>query len=249
MEKYGFVYIWYDRKHKRYYVGCHWGTTDDGYICSSTWMKKAYKNRPKDFRRRVLKSNIQVRADMYLEEQRYLDMIKKNEIKPENPKPRYYNINLNVGNLWHKYPEHIKTVGAKISASKTGKNTGPRDSSVGEKISAAKKQKRLEKESAGLPLYNMSDKVRAANAAKIGKTHSDEHKTKISTRMKEHYADNPKEKVQPKQRMTLEDQSKLCSIHLSARWSDPVWAENQKNALKQSWVKRREKLNNNELTH
>jgi hypothetical protein len=67
--------------------------------------------------------------------------------------------------------------------------------------------------------------------------------------MKEHYADNPKEKAQPKQRMTLEDQSKLCSTQLSARWSDPVWAENQKNALKQSWVKRREKLNNNELTH
>ena len=35
--KYGFVYIWYDRKHHRYYIGCHWGTIDDGYICSSNW--------------------------------------------------------------------------------------------------------------------------------------------------------------------------------------------------------------------
>ena len=40
MEKYGFVYIWYDRKHKRYYIGCRWGTENDGYICSSSWMKK-----------------------------------------------------------------------------------------------------------------------------------------------------------------------------------------------------------------
>ena len=35
MEKYGFVYIWFDRKHKRYYIGCHWGHEDDGYVCSS----------------------------------------------------------------------------------------------------------------------------------------------------------------------------------------------------------------------
>jgi hypothetical protein len=48
-EKYGFVYIWYDRKHKRYYIGCHWGHENDGYICSSSWMMKAYKRRPQDY--------------------------------------------------------------------------------------------------------------------------------------------------------------------------------------------------------
>ena len=47
-EKYGFVYIWRDRKHNRYYVGSHWGHTGDGYICSSSWMKQAYKRRPDD---------------------------------------------------------------------------------------------------------------------------------------------------------------------------------------------------------
>lgn len=50
----GFVYIWRDRKHKRYYIGSHWGTPDDGYICSSPWMRQAYKHRPLDFKRRVL---------------------------------------------------------------------------------------------------------------------------------------------------------------------------------------------------
>lgn len=29
-EKYGFVYIWRDRKYNRYYIGCHWGREDDG---------------------------------------------------------------------------------------------------------------------------------------------------------------------------------------------------------------------------
>ena len=54
MNKYGFVYIWRDRKHARYYIGSHWGTEDDGYVCSSFWMKQAYKLRSEDFRRRIL---------------------------------------------------------------------------------------------------------------------------------------------------------------------------------------------------
>jgi hypothetical protein len=52
--KYGFVYLWFDRKHKRYYVGAHWGKEDDGYICSSNWMRDAYKKRSQDFLREIL---------------------------------------------------------------------------------------------------------------------------------------------------------------------------------------------------
>lgn len=40
MSKYGFVYIWFDRKHHRFYIGCHWGHEEDGYICSSNWMRE-----------------------------------------------------------------------------------------------------------------------------------------------------------------------------------------------------------------
>ena len=29
-EPYGFVYIWYDRKYKKYYIGSHWGYENDG---------------------------------------------------------------------------------------------------------------------------------------------------------------------------------------------------------------------------
>ena len=68
MEKYGFVYIWYDRKHRRYYIGSHWGTENDNYICSSHWMIKSYKRRPEDFRRKIIKiiSNILIDIESQL---------------------------------------------------------------------------------------------------------------------------------------------------------------------------------------
>ena len=176
--KYGFVYIWFDRKHKRYYIGCHWGSVDDGYICSSSWMKKAYKNRPQDFKRRVLKSDIQYRPDMYVEEQRWLNMIKDEEIKPINPRPRYYNLNKSVGNLWHKYDENIKTIGEKISASKKGKKTGPCSPEKAKAISEAKKKKFAER---GGMSEEHKEKLRQA---KLGKKLSPEHREKVIKTLK-----------------------------------------------------------------
>jgi hypothetical protein len=110
MEKYGFVYIWRDRKHNKYYVGCHWGFEDDGYICSSRWMIKSYKRRPTDFKRRILTRNIISRAELFKEEFRYLNMIKPNEIKS-----RYYNLNIKATGHWCAYPENVKTIHEKIA--------------------------------------------------------------------------------------------------------------------------------------
>lgn len=109
--KYGFVYIWFDRKHKRFYVGSHWGTIDDGYVCSSTWMRNAYKRRPQDFRRRILKNQIN-RIDLIKEEQVWLDQIRSEEIGK-----RYYNLNKNAIKHWHTDPQQRLTIGQKISAS------------------------------------------------------------------------------------------------------------------------------------
>lgn len=95
MKKYGFVYIWYDRKHKRYYIGMHWGTENDGYICSSRWMRKAYKRRPEDFRRRILERVYSKRIDLYNRELYWLSLIKDSELKI-----RYYNISKNVNDAW-----------------------------------------------------------------------------------------------------------------------------------------------------
>jgi len=87
-EKYGFVYIWYDRKHKRYYIGCHWGFEGDGYICSSSWMKQAYKRRPQDFKGpKILTKIYTTRQDLLKEEYKWLSFIKDEELGK-----KYYNL-------------------------------------------------------------------------------------------------------------------------------------------------------------
>jgi len=224
MEKYGFVYLWYDVKHKRYYVGCHWGLTTDGYICSSNWMRDAYNRRPENFRRRILKTNLS-REQMYIEEQRYLDMQ-----KPEEKKIRYYNLNTKNGNPWHQYPESVKTVGQKISYSKTGKSV-PAPEKRGAKISAAKKGKAL------------TEDHKAALKGIKKKPHTEEWKQQNSERMKAQWSDGSRKRAAPKKTMTRKEQDKLCSQQLKFRWADPVWAANQRTKLKESWAKRRELIN------
>lgn len=116
--KTGFIYIWFDKKHKRYYLGSHLGTENDGYICSSTWMKSSYKRRPEDFKRRVLKRGIEKK---FLKEQEYewLRLIKPGELGK-----RYYNLNnkkiLKPGN-WPEGQARSEETRQKISKSLMGK--------------------------------------------------------------------------------------------------------------------------------
>lgn len=49
-----FVYSWSDYKTAKVYVGVHKGFEDDGYICSSKYMLKEYKERPQDFTREII---------------------------------------------------------------------------------------------------------------------------------------------------------------------------------------------------
>lgn len=109
-EKYGFVYLWYDRKHKRYYIGSHWGAEDDGYICSSSWMKRAYLRRPGDFKRRILTKNIP-REILRNVEKYWLNMVKNHELRN-----RYYNLITNAEYLWQDHEQARKTASEKISA-------------------------------------------------------------------------------------------------------------------------------------
>ena len=95
-EKYGFIYLWFDRKHKRFYLGRRWGKTTDKYICSSNWMKQAYNRRPNDFKRRILSYVYSSKEALVVEEQRWLDLIKDNELGK-----RYYNYSKNA-----KTPHH-----------------------------------------------------------------------------------------------------------------------------------------------
>jgi hypothetical protein len=114
--KSGFVYIWYDRKHKRYYIGSHWGTEDDGYICSSRWMRKAYNRRPYDFKRRIISRVIEERGDLLQEEYRWLQLISDNEIGS-----KYYNLTKHLNGHWVTDEEKRLTVGQKISKANKGK--------------------------------------------------------------------------------------------------------------------------------
>lgn len=115
--KYGFVYIWRDKKHKRYYVGCRWGTEDDGYICSSSWMKASYKKRPEDFKRRILARVYTNRTDLLEEEYKWLSMTKQEELHGT----RYYNIKNHHFSHWSTDKQKSLSIGQKISKANKGK--------------------------------------------------------------------------------------------------------------------------------
>lgn len=109
-EKYGFVYIWYDRKHKRFYIGSHWGTENDGYICSSTWMKQGYKHRPNDFKRKILFRCDGSKQQLLNEENRWLGMIKEHEIGK-----KYYNLRIHEFGHWSTNKDLSLGVSERIS--------------------------------------------------------------------------------------------------------------------------------------
>ena len=116
MEKYGFVYIWYDSKRKMYYVGCHWGTEDDGYICSSSRMRKSYRRRPEDFKRRTIIIVHTNRENLLEEEFKWLSLIEDNELGK-----KYYNLRKHKWGHWSTNIDKQQSIGEKISLSLTGK--------------------------------------------------------------------------------------------------------------------------------
>lgn len=163
MEKYGFVYIWYDSWRKMYYIGSHWGTTDDKYICSSNRMRDAYRRRPEDFKRRILSKIFTDRQQLLQEEHRWLSMIDFIELGK-----KYYNLNQHHFGHWSTNTETRNAIGQKISKSLKGKPS-PRK---GVAISDVTKQK--------LRDYNnhpeIKDKMRMMH---LGRKMSEETKQKL----------------------------------------------------------------------
>lgn len=229
MSKSGFIYVWFDRKNNRYYVGSHWGTETDSYICSSKWMRDAYRNRPHDFKRRIIIRGINDRKQLFLEEQRWLNMIKPTEMKPQNPHPRYYNLCITVKDPWYQHADKVKTIGQKISAAKKGKNTGPRPESVGKAISEAKKRKFVER--GGISEEHKRAIQKAAKDRNY--KHTEEWKIENSRRMKEQWNDGTRKRTKPKPKITKEEQAKLSSERLKKNWADLEWRVKQQNKLKE----------------
>ena len=126
MKKYGFVYLWFDKKHQRFYLGCHWGYEDDGYICSSRWMRQAYRRRPNDFKRRIITRVHSSQSDLLAEEAKWLSLIDDNEIGN-----RYYNLKKHTYGHWTADPQKRLSIGQKISKANTGrKNTWAKPCSI-----------------------------------------------------------------------------------------------------------------------
>jgi hypothetical protein len=186
-DKYGFVYIWYDRTRKMFYIGSHWGREDDGYICSSNRMRDAYRRRPDDFRkrdgtpnRRILMRIYTSRENLLAEEQYWLDMIKDEELVTNNTtsvdrekKVRYYNMTTVVQRSWHYNDERRTEVGKIISAAKKGKSL-PCTPEKAIAISRAKKIRFAER--GGMS----KEHKESLSKAKMGKILSEEHKANIS---------------------------------------------------------------------
>lgn len=110
MNKEGFIYVWYDRKRKMYYVGCHWGTIDDGYICSSDRMREAYRRRQYDFTRRVVQRGI-LRESLLDEEHKWLQLISPHELGT-----KYYNLRQHKWGHWSTDSENSKNTTEKLKA-------------------------------------------------------------------------------------------------------------------------------------
>lgn len=210
MEKYGFVYIWLDRKRKKFYIGCHWGNVDDGYICSSGVMLKAYKRRPQDFKRRILATDISVKSVLLDEEYKWLSMIKPHELKT-----KYYNLHNHRFNHWSsKSNDPAKKSGETRRGSKIGSNP-----EKNRKISQAKKGVKFSPEH--------REKLRQA---KLGKKQTESQKQKRSESLKLAWATGNRPRKKPS--MSPQDQTILSSNRLKKLWSDPVWAAAQREKLR-----------------
>lgn len=170
-EKFGFVYIWYDKKRKMFYIGCHSGDFNDGYVCSSTRMRNAYRRRPTDFKRRILVSGFFDKITLLDEEYKWLTLIKDWELNK-----KYYNVRNNRFGHW----------------SETKDFSGKKHPMYGKKHSDETRRKISERGKGREPwnkwktgVYseerlNQLREAATGNQYMLGKKHSDESKEKMS---------------------------------------------------------------------
>ena len=164
--KYGFVYIWFDRKHKRFYIGSQWGTEDDGYICSSSWMKSAYNNRKDDFKKRIIKTNILSKEETIKKENYWLHFINENELGK-----KYYNLKkVATGGAIRNGMKHSEETKQKMSKSHLGK------------VMSEESKQKISIKQIGLKKSEESNKKRSESLK--GRKHSEETKMKMKDKAK-----------------------------------------------------------------
>ena len=88
---YGFVYLWFDTKRKRFIIGSHHGSTQDGYTTSTggKHVKNIFNARPETMKRRIISYTLVDDIKLTKQsEQRFLDL-RPNIYDNKN----YYNLN------------------------------------------------------------------------------------------------------------------------------------------------------------
>jgi hypothetical protein len=183
----GFVYLWIDSAKskrqdedhiERYYIGAHWGHEQDGYVCSSNWMRNAKKRRPNDFKRIILKTNIQNKKELMEEEHKWLQTIEDYELGK-----RYYNLR----NCRFPVVEHSEITKQSISEKKKGKTSNRKGIILSEEV-----RKKISEGHKGQIAWNKGkkmtektkEKVRIARQNQICLPHSEETKRKIRETIK-----------------------------------------------------------------
>lgn len=182
MEKYGFVYIWRDRKHNRYYIGSHWGTGSDGYLCSSRWMRAAYKRRPEDFKRRIIETTTE-RGELISLEHKWLQLISENELGK-----RYYNLKNHRFGHWSEDENKRLTVPQKSGKALREKYKTEPHPWTGRKHSEETKKKQSDvKKGVKLGSYSeerMAKHLKAMKDRKRPERFTDEHRANLSKSQK-----------------------------------------------------------------
>lgn len=222
--KYGFVYIWFDKKRKMYYIGSHWGKEDDGYICSSTRMRNAYKRRPEDFKRRILETQIDDRKLMFEQEENWLQ-------KAEKRKQRYYNLHFTTGH-WSTESNKFLTVTEKLREANIRRFSDPEARKKHSEITRLLWQDpEYRKKQEGKHKHSEATKQKIS-IAQIGRKTSEETKKKLSERGKAFYAselgDARKRKISIKQlgnkHAKMNEEQKMIRAELTRKqWQDPVF--------------------------
>jgi hypothetical protein len=207
MEKTGFIYIWYDTRRKMYYIGCHWGTENDGYICSSRRMRDAYRRRSSDFKRRIIKKNIEKKL-LLEEEYKWLQLISDEELGK-----KYYNLSKKHFGHWYQDVNKISTIVEKRKKTLETSEAWQRfvQSQKGKVLSEETKEKLRKK---AILQFSDSENRKKAGKANVGKTpymagkkHSEESRQKMSKSLKGNIpwnkgrTDLPKHSEETKQKM------------------------------------------------
>ena len=155
-----FLYVWYDKSRKMFYVGMHEGNTTDGYVSSSRWFNGEHQYRPNDFKRKILKI-FNDRNSARKEEARFLRMIKESEFGK-----KYYNLKNgrpSGGEPWNKGKPMSKEQKMKLSSIKKGKPSPtkgrkfPKQKGLGNNMNLPASKQKLSKTVTGRKRKYLSD--------------------------------------------------------------------------------------------